>query len=64
MKRLWQRPLAREIILVLIVKLILIIAIKLAFFSDPVRPGTEGTARVLLSVPPSHTTPERSTPHD
>lgn len=64
MKRLWQRPLAREITLVLIVKLILIIAIKLAFFSEPVRPGSEGTARVLLSVPVSNTTPERSQPHD
>lgn len=64
MKRLWQSPLAREIILVLIVKLILIVAIKLAFFSDPVRPGTEGTARVLLSAPVSNTTPERSPTHD
>lgn len=64
MKRLWQRPLTREIALVLIVKLVLIVAIKLAFFSDPVRPGTEGTARVLLSVTASNTTPDRSTPHD
>jgi 3-hydroxymyristoyl/3-hydroxydecanoyl-(acyl carrier protein) dehydratase len=65
-KHLWQRPLAREIILVLSVKLILIIAIKLAFFSDPVRPGSEGTARALLSATPTPccTTPERSTPHD
>ncbi len=64
MKRLWQSPLAREILLVLIVKLALIVAIRLAFFSDPVRPGTEGTARVLLSAPPSNTTPDRSNAHD
>lgn len=65
MKRLWQRPMAREILLVLIVKLILmIIAIKLAFFSDSVRPDTEETARVLLSAPAYNTAPERSHPHD
>ncbi len=66
MKRLWQRPLTREIVLVLIVKLVLIIAIKFTFFSDPVRPGTEGTARALLcaTTPPCYTTPERSTSHD
>ncbi len=63
-KRILQRPLARHIAFVLIVKLILIVAIKLTFFSDPVRPGTEGTARVLLSAQPSPTTPERSNPHD
>ncbi len=64
MKRLWQSALAREILLVLLLKLALIIAIKLAFFSDPVRPGTEGTARVLLSDSPSKATPERSNAHD
>ncbi len=64
MKRLWQRPLAREISVVLAVKLALIVAIKLAFFSDPMRPGSEGTARALLSATPSTTTPDRSPAHD
>jgi len=57
-------PLAREIALVLVIKLALIVAIKLAFFSDPVRPGSEGTARALLSAPTANTTPERSHAHD
>lgn len=64
MKRLWQSPLARELIVVLAVKLALIVAIKLAFFSDPVRPGSAGTARALLSTPDSSTTPHRSHAHD
>lgn len=57
-------PLGREIALVLIIKLILIIAIKLIFFSDPLRPGSEGTARALLPIPHSDTTPERRNTHD
>ncbi|MFN3397975.1 MAG: cytochrome oxidase putative small subunit CydP [Sulfurimicrobium sp.] len=51
MKRLWRRPLARELIVVLVVKLALIIGIKLVFFSDPVKPGSEGTAQALLASP-------------
>lgn len=42
-------PLGREIALLLLAKLALIIAIKVVFFSDPLRPGTEGTARALLN---------------
>lgn len=64
LKHLWQRPLAREIVLVLTVKLILIIAIKLIFFSNPLRPGSEGTASALLPIPHSDTTPERRNTHD
>lgn len=57
-------PLGREIALVLIIKLVLIIAIKLIFFSDPLRPGSEGTARALLPISHSDTTPERRNTHD
>ena len=49
MKRLWQRPLTRELIIVLVIKLALIISIKIVFFSDPANPGSEGTARALLA---------------
>ncbi|MFZ5483704.1 MAG: cytochrome oxidase putative small subunit CydP [Pseudomonadota bacterium] len=49
-------PLGREIALLLLVKLCLIITIKLVFFSDPVKPGSEGTAANLLATPsPEHT---------
>ena len=51
MKRLWQRPLARELMLVLALKLALIVALKLVFFSDAVKPGSEEVARVLLANP-------------
>lgn len=34
MKRLWQRPLARELIIVLVVKLALIISIKIMFYAS------------------------------
>ncbi len=64
MKRLRQYPLLREILIILAVKFALIVAIKLAFFSDPVRPGSEGTARMLLSAPDFNTTPEWSSSHD
>lgn len=57
-------PLGREIALVLIIKITLIIAIKLIFFSEPLRPGSEGTARALLPIPHSDTTPERRNTHD
>ncbi|MGQ9685158.1 MAG: cytochrome oxidase putative small subunit CydP [Thiobacillaceae bacterium] len=57
-------PLGREIALVLIIKLILIVTIKLVFFSDPLRPGSEETARALLMVPHFDTTPERRKSHD
>jgi len=51
MKRLWQRPLSRELMLVLVVKLALIVTIKLVFFSDAVKPGSEEVARALLATP-------------
>ena len=57
MKRLWQRPLARELMLVLAVKLALIVAIKLVFFSDAVKPDSEDVARAVLS---SSTSSQRS----
>ncbi|MFA5082540.1 MAG: cytochrome oxidase putative small subunit CydP [Hydrogenophilaceae bacterium] len=52
--------LRREIVLLLLIKLTLIIAIKLVFFSDPVRPGSEGTADALLN----HPTLERNASHE
>jgi len=51
MKRLWQRPLARELTLVLAVKLALIVTLKLVFFSDAVKPDSGEVARALLSSP-------------
>ncbi len=51
MKRLWQGPLSRERMLVLAVKLVLIVAIKLVFFSDAVKPDSEDVARAVLSGP-------------
>lgn len=44
-------PLGREIAFLLVLKLVLIIIIKVVFFSAPLRPGTEGTARALLNPP-------------
>jgi hypothetical protein len=61
-------PLRREIPAILVVKLALIVAIKLIFFSDPVKPGSEGAAAALLS--PAHSTsasqsaPARSSTHE
>lgn len=42
-------PLGRDIASLLLIKVALIIAIKVAFFSDPVKPGSDGTARALLN---------------
>lgn len=53
-------PLKRHITLLLLVKLALIIAIKLTFFSQPVKPGSEGTARALLEPTPT----ERNATHE
>lgn len=50
MKRIWQSPLGREITLILLIKLVLIIGIKLVFFSDAVKPGSDGVARALLGT--------------
>lgn len=41
--------LRRELMLLLGIKLILIITIKLVFFSDPLRPDDDRVARALLS---------------
>ncbi len=49
MKRLWRRPLARELVIIIVVKLAIIVSIKIVFFSDPANPGSEGTARALLA---------------
>ena len=43
--------LRHEIIAILAIKLVLIVALKLVFFSDPLRPGEAGTARALLTSP-------------
>lgn len=51
MKSIRLSPLGREIALLLLIKLALIIAIKLTFFSDPAKPGSEGTAEALLTHP-------------
>jgi hypothetical protein len=46
--------LRREIVWVLALKLVLIVAIKLAFFSDPPRPDGAATAQAVLSSSPSN----------
>ncbi|GEM_PF-6602904 len=53
-----RRPLARELAVILAIKLVLIITIKLLFFSSPVNPGSAGTAQALLNQPGS------AVPHD
>ncbi|NTV95860.1 MAG: hypothetical protein HGA75_10645 [Thiobacillus sp.] len=53
-------PLGRDIASLLLIKVALIIAIKVVFFSDPVKPGSDGTAQALLN----HTTAERMAPHE
>lgn len=58
MKNNLTRPLGRDIAVLLLVKVVLIVAIKVAFFSDPVNPGSDGTAQALLN----HT--ERTAIHD
>lgn len=60
MKPLKLSPFGREIALLLMIKLVLIITIKVVFFSDPVKPGSEGTAQALLNHPPI----ERNAPHE
>jgi len=51
MKRFRQRPLTRELTVVIVVKLALIITLKLVFFSDAVKPDSEEVARALLAAP-------------
>lgn len=64
MKRLWRRPLARELIVVLVVKLAIIVGIKLVFFSDPVKPGSEGTAQALLAPAAINHSPQGVPAHE
>jgi hypothetical protein len=56
MKRLWQRPLTRELVIILVVKVVLIVSIKIVFFSEPAKPGSEGTAKALLAPVGIHNT--------
>jgi nitric oxide reductase large subunit len=51
MKRLRQRPLTRELMWVIAVKVVLIVTIKLVFFSDAVKPDSDEVARALLTQP-------------
>lgn len=45
--------LRRELMVILALKLLLIAAIKLAFFSQPLQPGEAGTARAVLASSPA-----------
>lgn len=56
----------REIVAILIVKLILIVAIKLAFFSDAKKTDSEMVTAALLSAPASASSsvPARSPRHE
>lgn len=59
-KLLAQRSLTREITLLLLVKLVLIVTIKLVFFSDAEKPASEAVAQALLSAPQPSNMPPRS----
>lgn len=50
--------LRKEIAAILIVKLVLIVTIKLVFFSDAEKPGSEGAAAAILAAQPA----DRSSP--
>jgi hypothetical protein len=51
-QKLWKTPLRREIVLILIVKIILIFAIWWAFFRTSETPTPEQVSHALLSTPP------------
>lgn len=53
MTRLGKHPLTRELMLIIAVKLVLIVTIKLVFFSSAVKPGSDEVARALLTHPSS-----------
>lgn len=58
---LFRKPtLRREIIVILLVKVMLIFGIWFLFFAHPSHPGVDGTARALLDRP----TMERTAPHE
>jgi hypothetical protein len=54
MKALRNRPLTRELLIVVAIKIMLIVTIKIVFFSDPIRPDSDAVARALLSSAPTH----------
>ncbi len=64
MKPLRHRPLARELLLIVAVKIVLIVALKLAFFSDPPRPDGAATARALLASEPAPTLSKGNPSHE
>lgn len=59
MKRLWQSPLARELGILLVVKIALIITIKLVFFNDPPHPDDAAVARALLNPAATASNPQQ-----
>jgi hypothetical protein len=61
LKHLAQRSLTREITVLLLVKLVLIVTLKLVFFSDAQKPASDAVAQALLSVPQHSNMPQRST---
>jgi hypothetical protein len=54
-EKIWDSPLAQEITLILLLKIIAIIAIKILFFSDPVAEGMTpaDVADVLIGQAPA-----------
>lgn len=60
MKLLAQRSLTREITLLLLVKLVLIVTLKLVFFSDAEKPASDAVAQALLYPPQQSDMPPRS----
>jgi hypothetical protein len=55
-------PLTREITVLLLVKLVLIVTIKLVFFSDAQKPDSDAVAQALLSVHAVQPQPEEHPP--
>ncbi len=47
--------------MLLLVKLVLIVTLKLVFFSDAQKPASDAVAQALLSVPQHSNMPQRST---
>ena len=56
--------LRREVAAILVVKLVLIVSIKLAFFSDAEKPGSAGTASALLAPASISPSSQQGVPHD
>ena len=55
MRHLWNHPLSREILLILLIKIVLVFAIWWAFFRAPdtARPTPEQVSRALLESRPT-----------